>query len=350
MAEEKTGTASAAVEEKVLSVREEMQAALAAYEQNQIGKSDQDSAPEAETKDLKAEDAKADTSAPIKTNAIVDKKADAPEPTSAIKNESVGDKKAESPPPPEFLGASKIDWNRLPASIKKELSERYGEFKNQEQELAQVRARYGEIEQVLGPHAQRLAAEAGSLGRGLSVLFDWERLFRERPAEAIFIVARDRGIDLAKLAAHQSSNRQPPNDPYLDKLAQLEQRFENQQSEQRYRAARMQIDSLSANAEKFPFFNDLRADMSSLMQAGLATSLEEAYEQAAWRNPTIRQHLITAQREAITQAEINEAARAKRANGSLKGGTAAPGTDVAISPNLSAREELHERARQAGLI
>jgi hypothetical protein len=60
-------------------------------------------------------------------------------------------------------------------------------------------------------------------------------------------------------------------------------------AEQETGAARRELESFSANNE---FFNDVRMMMADLIQSGVARGLQDAYDQACWTHPSVRQVLL----------------------------------------------------------
>ena len=85
-----------------------------------------------------------------------------------------------------------------------------------------------------------------------------------------------------------------------------------------------QIEEFSKGAE---FFNDVREQMAALLDAGTAKDLKDAYEQAIWINPEVREVMLQRQ-EAAKQKSAASQRRAKATAASVDGGDAA-GVDVA---------------------
>lgn len=88
------------------------------------------------------------------------------------------------------------------------------------------------------------------------------------------------------------------------------------------------------------FFDAVNDQMVALLQGGIATSVEEAYNQAIWTRPDIRAVLAQEETQARAQAEQKRLAalNARRKGGSVKGGVGSASTGEA--PNRSLREEL----------
>lgn len=147
-------------------------------------------------------------------------------------------------------------------------------------------------------------------------------------------LAQDYGVNMGYLA----------NPPQVDpQLQHLQMSLQNTQAQlQAMRQAQEQADMQKATAEIQRFaqapghehFEAVKESMADLLDKGLATDYESAYQQAVWLRPDIRQSLIERERtEAQRQAE--EQLRAKRASSaasSVRGSTpASAGTQTSGS-------------------
>ena len=81
-----------------------------------------------------------------------------------------------------------------------------------------------------------------------------------------------------------------------------------------------------------PYFDLVYQSMKSLLQNGLAASLEDAYKQAIWLNADIRKELIAQK----INSEAEEAQKAQKAAFSPKGKAKAP------ERPLTLREEIEK--------
>src|SRR5690606_236434 len=125
-------------------------------------------------------------------------------------------------------------------------------------------------------------------------------------------------IDIGQLA------QTPPADPRLYQMEQQLQheRMQRQQYEQtiteRDNAAVMSEIDKFASDQKNTHDNAVRNDMAALLQSGMATNLQEAYDRAVWARPDLRQSLIEQERTKAAQ-EAAQAARQKRAQSAASG-------------------------------
>jgi len=134
----------------------------------------------------------------------------------------------------------------------------------------------------------------------------------------------------------------------LDRVQYLEEQLRNQQYAQQQEIQRKQqaeqaelqkqIEEFSSSPNR-PHFEAVRDDMSRLLQAGYAESLEDAYDKAVWARPDIRSTLLKDQeaKRISEQAEVAKSAKAKAA--SIRGtpaGAAVPVTGASIRDDILA--------------
>ena len=143
----------------------------------------------------------------------------------------------------------------------------------------------------------------------------------EQKANLFRLLARDYQIDIAALAGVQQTASGEP--PYVDPaVADLRQKLAGVESElTQARQARLNESKANISRQvagfaedpKNIYFNELSEDMASLVQRGVAGTLQEAYEKAIWLNPVTRAK--EAARIATEQAATALAAgRARTAN------------------------------------
>ena len=133
------------------------------------------------------------------------------------------------------------------------------------------------------------------------------------------------GVDPRALAAAFNGGEPPqgqqPNDPFTQRLSGIEQTLQQLMGSQQQREAefaRQENESVQSEIQRFAsdpahkYFENVRADMGILYQAGKATTLEDAYQQACWLNPKsaickIKEQF--AKQQADTQKQINQRSR-----------------------------------------
>lgn len=165
------------------------------------------------------------------------------------------------------------------------------------------------------------------------------------PAAAIKGLAEQFRVDLAKLAAPTQQQEDVYVDPQVAAIQQaltpIQQWMQDQQraaedaQRQQQEAAQRSVQTAvqefastkdDAGQPKYPHFETVRQHMAALINAGAAKDLADAYEQAVWATPNLRQQLLAAQQQQDQQQrqeqQRQQAARARQAAGSIAG---APG-------------------------
>lgn len=230
-------------------------------------------------------------------------------------------------PPPEGWGdKAKVDWNRLPASVKAEIAAR---ATPQADPLRAVAAEFQQDIAAVGHPPE-------ALFRSLLVA---ERELRTNPEAAFKWLARSYNFDLSRLlpqAAAQPEQAGAPVDPQLQSVYAEVQALKSQLQEtrqltvaQQQAALQRQQDEAQQEIQGFakdrPHFEAVRADMALLVREGRAPDLATAYDMAVWANPQTRTALLQEQR-AAEQAERAKEAATRAANARKAGSINVRGT------------------------
>lgn len=230
-------------------------------------------------------------------------------------------------------------WKDLPPEIKSEINRRETEYHKGIEPYKQYANIGRQMEQAIGPYAQNLQNSGVHPTQAIHHLLGIEDKLRNgdptTKAQTLIKVAQDYGIDIGQLA------QTPPADPRLYQMEQQLQheRMQRQQYEQtiteRDNAAVMSEIDQFASDPKNTHYNAVRNDMAALLQSGMASNLQEAYDRAVWARPDLRQSLIEQERTKAAQ-EAAQAARQKRAQSAASGvkgsaptrSTGNPGSDL----------------------
>lgn len=165
---------------------------------------------------------------------------------------------------------------------------------------------------AIQPHAEYLTALDVDPGEYLSSLAQAEMTLRlgtpEQKARMIHRMAHDYGIDLAA-AAQQEVN------PEIYRLQAERERLERQLDRQRLSQQEIEsqgvIGEIAKWAQGKEYFEDVRADMTTIIELGKASDLESAYTLACKVNEGVQRKMAQ---------KANEAAqKAKQSNVQLKG-------------------------------
>ena len=212
---------------------------------------------------------------------------------------------------------------------------------------------YESLDQVLGPRQQQFAQEGLTPAQGVAQLLQISDYASNDPEGFIQWFSQQRGISLEDVLLGQIDK--PEVDPKYQSLQQELGLLKNQLTEQQQRdqhikltSVRNELDSFrSATDEqgnaKYPYMDHLEKRMAGFIRAGHADTLEDAYEQAAYSDPTVRQALLE-DRNATdlkqrTEQDRMKAQRARRAAKSLDGGL---GASTSAAP-VSLRDSLEQK-------
>lgn len=191
---------------------------------------------------------------------------------------------------------------------------------------------------VLDRYKPLYAARGIAPDQALTGLFEAQKVLEERPYEAIQVLARQYGVDLAKFAAPPAQTQQAAHvtsDPNLNaalqEMRQIKAELEAQK-QQTVEAENARVHQSIAAFEADPkhsHFPTVRRAMGALMQAGIANDLPTAYEMACRAHPEVHQAIQAAEAEkrakSETEAKRKAAAEAKGKAVSVRGSAPTPG-------------------------
>lgn len=268
----------------------------------------------------------------------------------AVKTESVAevtqpsktDGKEVIAPPADWNGAAKVSWERLPHDIKKTLSEDY-------KHVSQAKA----LAPVLGQFTDRFNQDFGGTPQALTAILNTWKYARQQPVDFVKEFIQQYRLDPSIFGGQQqqADPAQEQVDPVIVSLQQELQQVKGQLQQFAQQPIIAQNAQIDTEIQAFqadpanPYFNDVKPLMASILGAGQAKTLKEAYEMACHANPQIRGQL-EAKRVADEQEKRRQAAgRAQSAAVSVNG---APGVARPSTPQhatvLDAVRSAYERA------
>jgi hypothetical protein len=185
---------------------------------------------------------------------------------------------------------------------------------------------------------------------------DWEKALIHDPVNTVVHVARMAGVNLHALVNGQmgevlqrnpqqaGSQQGGPQPRSINVEATVEHVLRKRDTETQVDA--FLSDPANAHAD------DVLDDMIALINAGRATSLQDAYDAACWMRPDIRRQLISQTAQApVHQQQAQRAAaadQARRASRSISGSSApGPTRDAARGQPTSIRDSLRDAMRSA---
>jgi len=251
--------------------------------------------------------------------------------------------KPDIPPPVGWKGDAKVDWKRLPASVRQELVNDYTERQALQQRATQ-------FDQVLTPERrQALQMAYGDETRGLQQILATVEYSNKNPKEFLTWYAQTRGINLAELVAPQQQEATYV-DPALQQVTsqltglqqqvvQTQQYLQQQQQQQLYNRATSEYQAFMSDVEKHPYANDVYDQMMELVSKKLANSLEDAYDKAVYLNPQVRAKMISAQQQNMLQSQAQNAANKRQAAVSVAGAPGGVANSQMAIPMINGRPE-----------
>ena len=217
-------------------------------------------------------------------------------------------------------------------------SERSQSLAEREKELDGFAA----IDAALAPWRETMRAQGLTDADAVTRLMEAQAALENDPEAALAAIAEAYGV--VPPAAPAAPAPPERRDEMLDTL----ERYAAEQHELRLIAAmESELDARArivdaAGEPRFPHFDSVRPRLAALMRSGAADSFEDAYQQAVWADPHLRQKALeardaemAARRESARKAEVAKARNAGRA--ALSGSEPARS---ALPPARSHREEL----------
>ncbi|WP_417790630.1 hypothetical protein [Terasakiella pusilla] len=205
------------------------------------------------------------------------------------------------------------------------------DYTRKTQAIAEERKQYEQFEQVLGPHRQAWRQAGISEAQAVHNLLAAESYLNRNPQEGLRKLAEHYGVDFSALADGQEAVN-PEMAALRQELHQLRGYVtESQRTQQEQASASLvnQIETFATEKDasgnpKHPHFDTLRERMGALITAGQAKDLTDAYEQAAWLDPTVRKQMLDQQTE--QQKRDEEQKRKAAVDKARKAGPSPKGT------------------------
>lgn len=215
-------------------------------------------------------------------------------------------------PPQSWKPAAREKLLTADPEIQAEVMRREQEMQQGIQSTAEQRRMAEGFQRVLEPYGQMLQGqdptnvvrEALHLGQTLHYGTP------EQKAQTLAHLFTQFGVDIDTFAkavdGTAANDNQAQGQAQLPpQIAQQLQRFDSYIRSQEQAQQQQLSSQVEAFAAKNEFFHDVQPRMAGLIKAGLAKDLDDAYHQACWADPGIRQ--VLQRREAATQANAQTA-------------------------------------------
>ncbi|MGR9462260.1 hypothetical protein [Rhizobium leguminosarum] len=250
--------------------------------------------------------------------------------------------------PPGWSAEAKAQFGGLPSEVQAAIAKREQEVDNGFRVLQD----YKGLEEFTPLIRQAGMTHADVMRRAI----DWEKALIHDPVNTVVHVARMAGVNLHALVNGQMGEvlqRNPqqagphqggPQPRSINVEATVEHVLRKRDTETQVDA--FLSDPANAHAD------DVLDDMIALINAGRASSLQDAYDAACWMRPDIRQQLISQTAPApVREQQAQRAAaadQARRASRSISGSSApGPTRDAARGQPTSIRDSLRDAMRSA---
>jgi hypothetical protein len=252
-------------------------------------------------------------------------------------------------PPEHWSQEDKDTFSSAPRDVQEWALKRHremeGDYTRKSQEIADFKKAWEPVAEFYSPYMDQLRQSGMTPYDHIQRLANADLMMNQDPINGIQQIAQMYGIDLNNL--NQESDN-PEYDSLRQELAQLRNSIthEQQVSAQRQQKTILeQIESFAGETGEDgllrPYFDEVMEDLVTLAQAdraaGREPELQSLYDRAVWANPSTREKILAAQKDAEMKKAEEEAkakaAQAKRASQSISGN---PGTSV--NTDLSLRD------------
>jgi hypothetical protein len=253
--------------------------------------------------------------------------------------------------PSQWKPAVREKWNQLPREVQEEILRREGDNLRLIGSVGQKIRVADELQNHLAPFVEKLQMNGANPSEFVGDIFTTVRSLAhgspQEKAEVVANIVQSYGVDLRTLDQVLTGRvSAPPPDPRVVEAQRRAAFYENQvlqqqqmQEAQTYKGAEQTLTQFAADP-KNEFFEDVRELMADLMEAGRASTLQDAYVGAVWAHPDTRKILL--QREATQRAQSSgrRAQEARRASSAVNGAPRGPGVSANSSKPMSLRDTI----------
>lgn len=205
--------------------------------------------------------------------------------------------------PNSWSAEMKAKWASLPPETQQYIAQRESEMHTAVTQQGQQIKAFEPIRQTLDQHREVFARNGVTEAEGIQRLIEGDRFLSQNPNAAIKWLADSYGVDLRQFAGNPQGDdqSQAPSRDVLElkqEVRQLKSILTDQQRAQHNAEQATVAQTVEEFAKDKPHFEKVRKIMGSLMQAGEATDLQDAYDKAVYAHPEIRQSILQDQLKA----------------------------------------------------
>ncbi len=211
-------------------------------------------------------------------------------------------------------------WAKADPILKAEVLRREADIHKGIEQYKQAADFAYEIDRIITPHKGTLEQLGVTPQKAVEELMKADHILRfgkqEEKEMYFYQLSRNYGIDISRL-----SNTVQNTDPRVLDLHQRNQYLEQNLIAQKQEAQRQIDETLNseitnfASDPKHAHFETVKGHMAALLQAGQATNLSDAYEQAIYANPVTRAAVLQQQTQVAKEEAARKAQAARQASG-----------------------------------
>ncbi len=206
-------------------------------------------------------------------------------------------------PPTSWSAEAKTEWSNLSPALQQAVLKRENEINEGGRRWSEERRTYDEMLSPVREAAQRAGVDERE---GLQKLIAANDFLERDPENAIRWLAQSYGVDLSKPPS-QAPQQRP--DPVVSQLSQRIQQLEGSLSAREQAELNTQIERFKSEPGH-EHFDAVKAEMGKLLQSGMASTMQDAYDRAVWSNPDLRAALLADQKASADAADREKAKQA----------------------------------------
>lgn len=262
--------------------------------------------------------------------------------------EVVAEPVKEIPPAPQsWTAEAKAEWANASPRLREEITKRENDF---HQALTRHDGDLNlgrQMKEVVTPYLAQIQAEGGTPVTAVQSLLNTAHVLRngtpEQKRAIIVNTAKQYGVDIgggeeqeyvdptiAQLQREIAQLRELANPQVIE--SRLQERFESAK-------VKSDIDAFASDPAHI-HFETVKPLMASILNAGQASGLKEAYDMACMANPQVRSTLEAAKAAELEAKRKQELANKKRAASSITGSPAIPSNSKVTNPKSSPADDL----------
>ncbi len=242
-------------------------------------------------------------------------------------------------------------WAELPAEVKAEIQRRETEYHKGIEQYKPAVQFAQEMNAAITPYFRNIQASGVPAPQAMNHLLMIEDKLRNGDEQAklqtLAKIAADYGIDLQKVGQTQHDPRMWQMEQQLQQERMMRETYQRSQTDRENQAVTSEIEAF-AQAEGHEHFEVVKQDMATMLQSGMAQSLQDAYDKAVWARPELRQSLVEKERTEAEKRATEQAQRTKAKSAAVGVKGSPPNSNGALPANASLEDTV--AAAMDGLI